>query len=115
MQRLRCSACGRTFTLLQPNMLPRKHYAAYTIEQVLQEQEDPATSLHECGVEDSTLRRWKLEFPDKLNALAASLESMVNIFSTRLLPPLQRVYNALNLLRHPPPTQDRLAWAFFES
>ena len=93
-------------------MLPHKHYAAYTIEQVLQELEDPAAPQHECTAEESTLRRWEMEFPGKLNALAASLESMANIFSTRLLQPLQRVYNALSSVVHPPPIQDRLAWAF---
>ena len=61
VQRLRCSVCRCTRTLLQPNMLPHKHYAALEIEQVLQQQEEPAASLHECGAEESTLRRWMRE------------------------------------------------------
>ena len=117
VQRFHCthSDCGKFFTLLLPNMLPYKHYAAPEIEQVLQEQEDPATPSNECGAEESTLRRWRLEFPPKLSALAASLESLVNVSMTRLVAPLQRVYNALGLLVHPPPNQSRLAWAFFVS
>ena len=115
VQRFLCTACdcGKTFTLLLTNMLPYKHYAAVKIEQVLQNQEDPATPLHECGAEESTLRRWMLEFPPKLSALASSLESLVNISMTRLLAPLQRIYNALGLLTRPPANQSRLAWAFF--
>ena len=115
VQRFYCthSDCGKFFTLLLPNMLPHKHYAAPEIEQVLQEQEDPTASRPECGAEESTLRRWRLEFPPKLSALAASLESLVNVSMTRLVAPLQRVYNALNLLVRPPLDQSRLAWAFF--
>ena len=96
-------------------MLPHKHYAAPEIEQVLQNQENPATLPHECGAEESTLRRWMLEFPQKLSALAASLESLVNVSITRLVTPLQRAYNALGLLVHTPPNQSRLAWVFFVS
>ena len=112
-------------------MLPHKHYAAPEIEQVLQKQEDPTVLPHECGAEESTLRRWGQEFPQILSALAASLESLVNVSMTRLVKklsdrhgsffagrllivaPLQRVYNALALLACPPPEQSRLAWAFF--
>ena len=117
VQRFLCAACdcGKTFTLLLTNMLPYKHYAAVKIEQVLQNQEDPATPLHECGAEESTLRRWMLEFPPKLSALAALLESLMNISMTRLITPLQRIYNALDLLARPPTNHSRLAWAFFVS
>ena len=114
VQRLRCSACGRTFTLLLSNMLPYKHYAAPEIEQVIQSQEDP-TVLHECEAEESTLYRWKLEFPPKLNALASFFESLTNVFKIHLVSPLQRLYDALASLAHPPPNHDRLAWAFFMS
>jgi hypothetical protein len=101
--------------MLLDNMLPYKHYAAPEIEQVLQEQEDPVAPPHECGAEESTLRRWKQEFPGKLNSLAAFLESLINTSVIRLVPPLQRVYNALASLIHPPPGQSRLALAFFVS
>ena len=94
-------------------MLPHKHYAAPEIEQVLQQQEDPAAPLHECGAEESTLCRWMREFPPKLSALAAFFESLANVSVTRLVAPLQRVYNALDKLIHPPSDQSRLAWAFF--
>jgi hypothetical protein len=96
-------------------MLPHKHYAATEIEQVLLNQENPAEPPHECGAEESTLSKWKLEFPEKLNALAASLESLANISEICILPPLQRLYKALGSLVHPPPNQSRLAWAFFVS
>ena len=117
VQRFRCTHCehSRTFTVLLPNMLPHKHYAAPEIEQVLQNQEDPTSPPQECGAEESTLRRWMLEFPSKLSELAASLESLVNVFITRLVPPLQRAYNALSLLVCPPPNKNRLAWIFFVS
>jgi hypothetical protein len=95
-------------------MLPRKHYAAGEIEQVLQEQEDPSGPLTECGAEESTIRRWKREFPWKLSVLAASLEALANISRICLLTPLQRIYGVLSSLTHPPPPgQSRLAWAFF--
>jgi len=75
-------------------MLPYKHYAALEIEQVLQKQENPTGPPHECGAEESTLLRWRLEIPPKLSAIAASLELLVNISSINLLPPLQRLYKA---------------------
>jgi len=96
-------------------MLPYKHYAAPEIEQVLHNQENPAAPPHECGAEESTLRRWKLEFPAKLNVIASSLESLANVRSINLVPPLQRVYKALASLVNPPPGSCCLAWAFFMS
>jgi hypothetical protein len=104
-----------TFTLLLPNMLPHKHYAAPEIEQVLQEQENSSSPAHECGAEESTLRRWKQKFPVLLSAIAARLELLANISSTNLYPPLQRVYNALASIIRLPPRNCRLAWAFFVS
>ena len=117
VQRFLCIACDcvKTFTLLLPNMLPHKHYAAMEIEQVLHKQYNPTDPPHECGAEESTLRRWMLEFPLKLSALAASLESLLNVSVTALVAPLQRVYNALGLLVRPPTDHSRLAWAFFVS
>ena len=96
-------------------MLPYKHYAAAEIEQVLHKQENPTAPPHECGAEESTLRRWKLEYPPKLSALAAFCESLANIYSVHIIAPLQRLYNALTLLAQPPPNHNRLAWAFFVS
>jgi len=94
-------------------MLPHKHYTASEIEQVLQKQEDPTSPPHECGAEESTLQRWKREFPERLSALAARLEITAQVSKVYLLPPLQRIYNALSLLIRPPPDQSRLAWAYF--
>ena len=70
---------------------------------------------HECGAEESTLRRWKLEYPPKISALAAFFESFMNVSKTNLLPPLQRLYIALVSLAQPPPNHSRLAWAFIMS
>ena len=113
MQRFLCTCCGDTFTLLKPNMLPHKHYAAQEIEQVLHKQENPTASAHECGAEESTLRRWIQEYPVRLNELAAYLESLANILITNLFAPLQRVYNALASIVQPPRGSCCLAWAFF--
>jgi len=96
-------------------MLPRKHYAAKEIEQVLQENEDPTVSTHECGAEESTLRRWKREFPEILSALTSHLCLLGNVTMSLLSTarPLQRLYDTLKMLVHPPPDSSRLAWAFF--
>ena len=115
VQRYHCTKCGTTRTLLRINMLPYKHYAAPEIEQVLQKHENPAAHPHECGAEESTLYRWLQEFPGKLNVLAAYLESLANILSIHLAPPLQRVYNALASLAPAPPDSCHLGWAFFVS
>ena len=100
-------------------MLPRKHYAAPEIEEVLQKHEDPAVPPHECGAEESTLRRWKQEFAGVLVALTSRIYSLANVTMPLLSPtrPLQRLYDAINTLVHPlpPPDQSRLAWAFFVS
>jgi hypothetical protein len=93
-------------------MLPYKHYAAPEIEQVLQCQEDPSAPPHECGAEESTLRRWRGEFPEKLNILAALLESLLKISQTALYSPLKRIYKALESVKSPT-FSCRLAWAFF--
>jgi transposase-like protein len=115
VQRFFCPACSKTSTLLKSNMLPHKHYAAQEIEQVLQKHEKPTCPPHECGAEESTLRRWLQEFPPKLYALAACLYSLANISSIELLPPLQSVYDALALLPRPPSGGCRLAWAYIVS
>jgi len=98
-------------------MLPYKHYAALEIEQVLRKQEDPTAPPHECGAEESTLRRWRSEFPDVLAGLISRLSSLAHITINLVLqvPPLQRLYDTLNFLAPPPPDSSRLAWAFFVS
>jgi len=115
VQRIRCLSCGQTFTLLQPNMLPYKHYAAPEIEQVLQKHEDPSAEEPVCTAEESTIYRWKREYPAILRTLASRLSSMAKIKEVLLLKarPLQQIYDALKLLVHPTPESSRLAWAFF--
>ena len=96
-------------------MLPHKHYAAHEIEQVLQKQENPMGPPHECGAEESTLRRWIREFPEILTTLAFRLSSMAQsaVELLSVAHPLQRLYDVLNSLAPPPPNSSRLAWAFF--
>jgi transposase-like protein len=116
VQRFRCSVCGKTFTLLQPNMLPFKHYAASEIEQVLQKHEDPSAVEPVCDAEESTIYRWKRDFPAILTELAARLASLAKTTKEALFSkacPLQGVYNVLKLLVHPPSDSSRLAWAYF--
>jgi hypothetical protein len=98
-------------------MLPRKHYAADEIEQVLQNQEYPTTELHECIAEESTLRRWISEFPQILTTLASRLESLAAIAMSLAceLRPLQRVYKALRYFVRLPPGAFGLSWAFWVS
>ena len=98
-------------------MLPYKHYAASEIEQVLRKNEDPTAPPYECGAEESTIHRWEGEFPEKLNELAACLESIANVTKICIEKPLQRVYTALGLLNHPPPRpeESRLSCAYFVS
>ena len=117
VQRYHCTdhECDMYFTLLLPNMLPHKHYAAPVIEQVLKQHEDPTAPPHECGAEESTLYRWKQEFPEKLSALAARLESLASAFKIRLVLPLQRVYDALASVIKLASDDCRLAWAFYMS
>jgi hypothetical protein len=96
-------------------MLPYKHYVASEIEEVLQKNEDPAAPPYECGAEESTIRRWEREYPERLSALAACLETLANVTKVSLEKPLQRVYTALGLLIHPPPEESRLAFAYLVS
>jgi hypothetical protein len=96
-------------------MLPYKHYAADEIEEVLQEQENPTTPIHDCGAEESTLYRWKRKFPEVLTMLASRLELLTDIAPSLVskAQPLQRIYEALSALVKPPPDSSRLAWGFF--
>jgi hypothetical protein len=96
-------------------MLPHKHYSASEIEQVLQRQESPSAPLSDCGAEESTIHRWKREYPEELSALAAHLEILAKVSKSCLIPPLQRIYQALSILIRPPPNQSRLAWAYIMS
>lgn len=103
-------------------MLPHKHYAAPEIEQVLQEQEDSEAPPHECAAEESTLYRWRREFPVVLTNLASHLESLCNskVSLLRAARPLQRVYEALQKAYEtlesfvkPSSGSSRLAFAFW--
>jgi hypothetical protein len=96
-------------------MLPRKHYAADAIEEVLQKQEDPNAPPLECTAEESTLYRWCREFPILLRVLLFRLSSLTGVAVSliSLEKPLQMLYKMLEELPQPPPVRDRLAFAFF--
>jgi transposase-like protein len=96
-------------------MLPFKHYAAPDIEQVLQKHEDPSAVEPVCAAEESTIYRWKREYPAILKSLASRLTSLAKTKEVPFLKtrPLQQIYNALKLLVYPPSDSSRLAWAFF--
>ena len=113
VQRLRCHACRKVFTLLPGNMMPYKHYAAPEIEQVLKKQENPEEPLHYCEAKKSTLHRWLREFPQILIGLTSRLLIMagasISLVSTTL--PLQRLSEALAYFVKAPPDFCRLTWA----
>lgn len=85
-------------------MLPHKHYSAPEIEEVLLEDEakakNAAAASHsfECAAEESTLRRWRNEFPEKVRQIASKLEDRAKIAALSLISAksgLQRCRDAL--------------------
>jgi hypothetical protein len=106
-------------------MLPHKHYSALEIEEVLREEEakeensaDPPHNF-ECPAEESTLRRWRNEFPEKIRQMASKLETVAKIAALSLTSPksgLQRCRDALVSLGFVI-SHDAccLPWAFFLS
>jgi hypothetical protein len=55
LRRLKCNYCKKLHLELPDFMVPKKHYDARVIEDVLSGQS------HSCPADDSTIRRWKLE------------------------------------------------------
>jgi hypothetical protein len=98
-------------------MLPNKHYAASEIEEVIKREEDPTAPLPDCGAEESTLRRWKREFPEILTTLTSHLNLLSNatVSLLSMMRPLQRLYDAVKALNYSPPAGSYLAWAYFVS
>jgi hypothetical protein len=85
-------------------MLPHKHYSAPEIEEVLWEEEAKEENStgppnkFECPAEESTLRRWRNELPEKVRQIASLLESGAKSFAMSLTSPksgLQRCRDAL--------------------
>ena len=67
--RLLCKGeCKTSFTQLLPNMLPRKHYCAAEVEEVLHAEETglPMSQLR-TQADESTVRRWRNEFSTVLD------------------------------------------------
>jgi hypothetical protein len=104
-------------------MLPHKHYAASEIEEVLLEdeakEENSTAPPHrfECPAEESTIRRWRNELPEKIRQIASRLASGAKIAAMSLTSAnsgLQRCREALNALGFAiPPDACCLPWAFF--
>ena len=106
-------------------MLPYKHYSAVEIEEVLLEneaEEENSTApphVSECPAEESTLRRWRNELPEKIRQIASKLEVGAKMAAPSLIPAksgLQRCRDALLSLGFVI-SRDAfcLAWAFFVS
>jgi hypothetical protein len=106
-------------------MLPHKHYSAPEIEDVLREEEakeensTAPPNKFECPAEESTLRRWRNELPEKIRQMASHLESIAKIAALSLTSPksgLRRCRDALVSLGF---TISRdaccLPWVFFLS
>jgi hypothetical protein len=106
-------------------MLPYKHYAADEIEEVLREEEakegnsTAPPSRFECPAEESTLRRWRNEFAEKIRQMASTLEAGAKMAVLSLISPksgLQRCRDAIVSLGFVlSPDTCCLAWAFFLS
>jgi hypothetical protein len=106
-------------------MLPYKHYSAVEIEEVLLEdeasEENSTAPLRgfECTAEESTLRRWRNEFPEKVRQIASRLEAgakMAGLSLTSAKSGLQRCRDALLSLGFAiSKDASCLAWAFFLS
>ena len=113
VQRLRCYACRKVFTLLPGNMMPYKHYAAPEIEQVLKKQENPEELPHNCKAKESTLRSWLREFPQILTDLTSRLLILAgaSISLLSMATPLQRLDETLAYFVKAPPDFCRLTWA----
>ena len=58
LQRYLCYWCRVTYTVMNENMLPYKHYSASEIEAAI---EDIPANRQQHQMEDSTVRRWRNE------------------------------------------------------
>jgi hypothetical protein len=106
-------------------MLPYKHYSAMEIEEVLREEETKEENStappnkFECPAEESTLRRWRKEFSEKLRQIASRLEVEAETAALSLASPksgLRRCRDALVSLGFVIPNDTCwLSWAFFLS
>jgi len=86
--RLLCTGeCKTTCTQLLPNMLPHKHYCAAEVEEVLRAQEtgSPMSQLR-TNADESTVRRWRNEFPTVLDSLSGALEAITAVICGKTKP-----------------------------
>ena len=120
--RLLCKGeCKTSFTQLLPNMLPRKHYCAAEVEEVLHAEETglPMSQLR-TQADESTVRRWRNEFSTVLDNLSGALEAIATMVRGKPMPLLQmagssfkRLREAVATLEELPPDWTHLSRAFF--
>jgi len=99
--RLLCTGeCKSTYTQLQPNMLPHKHYCAAEVEEVLYAEETGSpTSQLRTNADESTVRRWRNEFSTVLNTLSGTLEAIAALVRGKPKPLLQMAGTSFKRLR----------------
>lgn len=99
--RLLCKGeCKTTYTQLLPNMLPQKHYCAAEVEEVLRAQEIGSPMSQLCtNADESTVRRWRNEFPTVLDSLSGTLEAITAVICGKTKPLLQMAGSSFKRLR----------------
>ena len=99
--RLLCKGeCKTTCTQLLPNMLPRKHYCATEVEEVLQAEETGLPMGQLCThADESTVRRWRNEFSTVLDSLSGTLEAITAVICGKPKPLLQMSGSSFKRLR----------------
>lgn len=99
IRRFRCPVCKKTFTLLEPCMIPYKHYAAVEIEDALKDiAAGVPFSQNSCVAEESTLRRWKRDFFSVIQEFIGQLLSLTALDIMPKLDIFQRLISLLTLL-----------------
>lgn len=69
-----CTKCGTTHALLPDFIRPYKHYGAAVIELALTTiEETGGFSISSCPADDSTIRRWAVEFRERARIAEAQL------------------------------------------
>lgn len=76
--RFKCTDCNRTHAILPDFISPRKHYSASDIELTLKDVQD-GIMVDEIEVRPSisTVKRWMMEFGEKVQQAAGALKSLL--------------------------------------
>jgi transposase-like protein len=84
--RFKCIVCNKTHAILPDFISPRKHYSAPDIELTLRDVEDGIKIDEiEVGPSISTMKRWVMEFKDKVNQAAGALKSMLYTYFNKVI------------------------------